>query len=171
MPITFLLPITSRQCSPISIQSGMFSGASTVIVSPKICSFIIDLDFSVTFLRCFLSRESNIFENLSLFQDNLFTFIIFFVTWPASSESEEEASSWVAGRSSSSLCSGDIEANVMPQRISSFSLSGHDVDLFRMSKRRLSFCIYNKGKQKENYDECRISYKPYLPICPHTCYC
>jgi hypothetical protein len=69
-------------------------------------------------------------------------------------ESEEEESSRVAGYSSS-LCSGDVEANVMPQRISSFSLSGHDVDLFRVSKRRLSFCIYNKGKQKENYDECR----------------
>ena len=80
--------------------------------------------------------------------------MIFLATWPASSESEEEESSRVAG-CSSSLCSGDIEANVMPQRISSFSLSGHDVHLFRVSKRRLSFCIYNKGKQKENYDECR----------------
>jgi hypothetical protein len=95
--------------------------------------------------------------------------MIFLATWPASSESEEEESSRVAGYSSS-LCSGDIEANVMPQRISSFSLSGHDVDLFRVSKRRLSFCIYNKGKKKENYDELRISYKLYLPICLHTCY-
>lgn len=126
---------------PLFIIHSGNSGASIMHGSPMTLSLIMERDFSLIFLWCFLSNDSiNWTSRWLLHKSGLLLITLFFevgaISW-SSSESEDSVGRWLS--SSLQLSSGDMHSVTMPLENSLFSASDH-VDVFsRVSSLRRSF--------------------------------